>query len=156
MIRDSRFVIGDSRFGRVFILVVFFISVGCEPQLTDDPIPLISFNDVVLNLSLPAYSALRNDGGMAYCDGGIRGLIVYRVNSVTFHAYERNCSYHPNDAGSTVNIDASNLFLKDYSCGSQFSKEEASPTGGPAWRPLRRYHADVSGSFLTITSEVIN
>lgn len=142
---------------RVVGIVSMVMCAGCEPQLTDDPIPLIAFNDVVINLGLPEYNNLRVDGGMKMINNaGVRGIIVYRSATNTFNAYERNCSYHPNEAGSTVDIDPSNLFFKDFSCGSQFSKEEGTPTGGPAWRPLRRYHTDVNGSILTITSEVIN
>lgn len=138
----------------IFSLVLL---VGCEPQLTDDPIPIVAFNDIVLNLGLPAYSKLRVDGGMmAYNSVGVRGIIIYRVNANSYKAYERNCSYHPNEASATVDIDASNLFLKDYSCGSQFTRENGTPSGGPAWRPLRQYSTSVSGSVLTITSEVIN
>ena len=130
---------------------------GCEPQLTDDPIPLVTFTDQVLNLGFPEYSALRLDGGFKMINNiGIRGVIVYRVNSTTFRAYERNCSYHPNEAGATVNIHSSNLFMQDFTCNSTFSLEEGQPTGGPAWRPLRQYHTDVIGGTLTITSDVIN
>jgi len=141
----------------IFLVLLILTPLGCEPQMVDDPIPLATFNDVVINLSLPSFSKLRIDGGIYAIDNiGIRGVFVYRVNATTFHAYERNCSYHPNEAGSTINIHSSNLFFQDPSCNSNFNFEEGNPTGGPAWRPLRRYHTDVVGSMLTITSEVIN
>jgi nitrite reductase/ring-hydroxylating ferredoxin subunit len=125
--------------------------------MVDDPIPLITFNDVVINLSLPEYSSLRLDGGMKLLNNiGVRGVIVYRVNATTFHAYERNCSYHPNEAGSTVDIHTSNLYFQDFSCNSTFNLTEGQPTGGPAWRPLRQYHTDVTANVLTITSDAIN
>lgn len=108
-----------------------------------------------MNLTLPEFSKLRVDGGMMATKGGVRGIIVYRVNANTFNAYERNCSYHPNEASATVDIDASNLFLKDYSCGSQFSKESGQPMSAPAWRPLRQYRTEVKGSIVTITSDPI-
>lgn len=140
----------------IFFFIVVILA-GCEPQLVDDPIPLITFQDQVINLSLPGYNALRNDGGvMLYNNAGIRGLILYRVSATNYHAYERNCSYHPNEASSTVEIHTSTIYLIDYSCKSQFSKETGVPQGGPAWRPLRQYHTDVTGNILTITSDVIN
>jgi nitrite reductase/ring-hydroxylating ferredoxin subunit len=140
----------------VFAIGLMLLS-GCEPQMVDDPIPLTTFTDVVINLSLPEYSALRVDGGLKLFNNiGVRGVIVYRVNATTFHAYERNCSYHPNEAGSTVDIHTSNLFFQDFSCGSTFNLTEGQPTGGPAWRPLRQYHTDVTVNVLTITSDVIN
>ncbi|MEJ0034100.1 MAG: hypothetical protein WDO15_28900 [Bacteroidota bacterium] len=144
-------------------MVRFLFAIGvvllmsCEPQMVDDPIPFVAFNDAVIQLNLPAFSKLRVDGGVYAIDNiGVRGVYVYRVNATTFHAYERNCSFHPNDAGSTVDIHSSNLFFNDPSCKSNFNFEEGNPTGGPAWRPLRRYQTNVSGTTLTITSDVIN
>ena len=140
-----------------FFAIGLMMLSGCEPQLTDDPIPLIAFNDAVINLNLPEYSSLRFDGGMKMLnDIGVRGVIVYRVGVNSYHAYERNCSYHPNEAGSTVDVHSSNLYLTDFSCGSTFNLTEGQPTGGPAWRPLRQYHTDVVANTLTITSDVIN
>ena len=141
----------------LFLAIVIIIATSCEPQLTDDPLPIIAFQDQVINLSLPEYQKLRIDGGFVTMNKiGIRGVIVVRVNATTFRAYERNCSYHPNEAGSTVDVHSSNLYLEDFSCGSTFNLTEGQPTGGPAWRPLRQYHTDVIGGTLTITSDVIN
>lgn len=146
---------------RTFI-ISFLISFAasnfsCEPQLIDDPIPLVTFADQVINLSLPEFSALRVDRGFKTFDKiGVRGVIVYRINATTFRAYDRNCSYHPNEAAATVNIHSSNLYMQDFSCNSTFSFEEGLPTAGPAWRPLRQYRTDVTGGVLTVTSEVIN
>jgi len=112
--------------------------------------------DQVCNLGFPEFSSLRVDGGYKEFKVGLRGIIVYRVNGTTFRAYERNCSYHPNEAGATVNIHSSGLYLEDFSCGSTFNFSDGQPTGGPAWRPLRQYRTDVTGNVLTITSEVIN
>jgi nitrite reductase/ring-hydroxylating ferredoxin subunit len=137
----------------VVLLTVLF---ACDPQLTDDPIPLTTFVDQVYNLSLPLYSSLRLDGGYKAVNGGVRGIIIYRVNETTFRAYERNCSYHPNEAGSTVDVHSSGLYLFDSSCGSTFNFSDGQPTGGPAWRPLRQYHTQVTGNVLTVTSDVIN
>lgn len=125
--------------------------------MTDDPIPWLSFPEIVINLNLPEYAALRLDGGIKVInDGGVRGLIVYRINASSFHAYERNCSFRPNESGATVDVHTSNLYLTDYSCGSTFSLEEGSPTGGPAWRPLRQYHTVVNSGVVTITDQAIN
>jgi hypothetical protein len=130
---------------------------SCEPQLVDDPIPVAAFQDQILNLSLPEYSALRVDGGIKEIDNiGVRGVFVYRSTGGVYKAYERNCSYHPNEAGSTVNLHVSKLYFVDQYCGSTFNLEDGQPSGGPAWRPLRQYRTDINGSFLTITSEVIN
>lgn len=71
-------------------------------------------------------------------------------------AYERNCSFRPNEACATVDAHSSGLFMIDSCCNSNFSFTDGSPTGGPAWRPLNRYRTQLSGITLTITDEVIN
>lgn len=140
----------------IFLVSVLFIS-SCEPQLVDDPIPIVAFNNIVLDLNFPENNALRNGGGFrALPMGGVRGIIVYRNNTNQFFAFERNCSYRPNDACATVNVHASGLFMTDPCCNSSFDFSTGAPTGGPAWRPLLQYRVEQLGSVLTITDEVVN
>jgi hypothetical protein len=131
--------------------------LGCTPDLADDPIPIIPFADVVINLSLPEYLSLQTNGGnKELSTGGVRGIIVYRINASSYIAYERNCSYHPNGACATVNVHSSGLFMIDPCCSSNFSFTDGTPTGGPAWRPLQRYRTQLSGTTLTISDEIID
>jgi len=138
-------------------LFLFLLLSGCDPQLVDDPIPFASFSPYTINLSLPEYSTLRQDGGFKATNAiGIRGVFIYRVSATVFRVYERNCSFHPNDACATVDMHASNLYFVDPCCNSTFNLEEGQPTGGPAWRPLRQYRTELTSSVLTVTDEVIN
>ena len=129
---------------------------SCKQDLSDDPIPEGIFPDIIFSLNLPQYSPLKLDGGSVSIDGGVRGIIIYRKNSNTYLAYERNCSFHPNDACATVDVHSSKLFLIDTCCGSSFGFDDGVPTGGPAWRPLRRYKTYLNGYELTINSEAAN
>lgn len=157
-------VITEKKRAKVFMnmrrtsgLVLVGLLLACEPQLIDEPIPFASFPNEIINLFLPEYSVLRSDKGYKEINSiGVRGVIIYRVSSTEFRAYERNCSFQPNEACATVNIHASGLYLNDPCCGSSFSFDEGEPSGGPAWRPLRQYRTQVSGSTLTISDEVIN
>lgn len=125
--------------------------------MTDDPIPPALFDDIVIQLSLPEYLSLNTRGYYELGgNAGVRGIIIYRKDAVEYVAYERNCSYHPNDACATVNVDISGLYLTDPCCGSVFDFGSGNPTGGPAWRPLRQYRTQFDGNVLTITDEVIN
>ena len=136
--------------------VCILLLMGCQPDLSDDPIPFIAFNEIVINLSFPEFARLRNDGGYAEIgSGGIRGIIIYRVSSTSYNAFERNCSYHPNDACATVNIHSSGLYMNDPCCGSTFNFSDGNPSGGVAWRPLRRYRTQVNNFTLSITDEII-
>jgi nitrite reductase/ring-hydroxylating ferredoxin subunit len=135
-------------------LVILTLST-CSPNLSDDPIPYLPFPTLTINTNLPEYTKLRTQGFQAIDDIGVKGVIVYRVNSGTYVAYERNCSYKPLDACATVGIDASNLFMVDYCCSSKFDFATGNPIGGPAWRPLQKYETSFTGSSLTITDQIV-
>lgn len=135
-----------------FLLIV----LSCQPDHSDDPIPIVPFPDFIVNLSAPEYQSLQVNGGHKEISSiGVRGVIVYRVDASTFKAFERNCSYHPNDACATVNVHSSQLYLEDPCCNSNFSLPDGMPTGGPASRPLRQYATNLVGLQLTITDEIL-
>lgn len=142
------------RKSKIWFLLVFILA--CTPNRSDDPVPFIPFLDIVVNLNLPEFIGLRTDGGHAVVSGGVRGIILYRVNSSTYLAYERNCSFRPNEACATVDVHTSGLFMIDPCCGSSFNFSDGNPTGGPAWRALVQYRTQLNSLTLTISSEVIN
>jgi len=129
---------------------------GCSQDLSDDLIPPIQFPDIIINLNLPAYTALAAKGGFKEIGGGVRGIIVYCEEVGVYHAFERNCSFHPNDACATVNVDNSKLFMIDPCCGSSFDFTTGKPIGGAAWNPLRKYKTSVTASELTITDDIVD
>ncbi|HRK53691.1 MAG TPA: hypothetical protein PK185_07235 [Cyclobacteriaceae bacterium] len=146
-----------TRISKVLLLSFFLFS--CDPNLVDDPIPLVNFDEIVINLSFPAFIGLNREGGykdISDLGGGVRGIILYRISSTAFVAYEKNCSYTPNEACATVEAHSSGLFMIDPCCTSTFNFSDGLPTGGPAYRPLRQYRTQLTGNVLTITDEIIN
>ena len=142
---------------KVKFCFLFLILIGCKNDLSDDPIPFSPFNDIVIDLSFPEFVSLNSSGGYKELNNkGIRGIIIYRLDAKTCLAYERNCSYHPNDACATVNVHSSGLYLTDPCCGSTFNFSDGNPSGGIAWRPLRQYRTQLKGTILTVTSEIGN
>ncbi len=121
-----------------------------------EPIPMVSFTEITINLSFPEYQALRADGGFIEIEGGVRGIIVHRINAETFVAYERDCPYKPHEACARVDVDMSRIFLIDKCCNSRFTMSDGNPMSGPAAMPLRRYHTMVAGNRLIITDEIDN
>lgn len=157
--RERVFMTTKSKIAKVILntMAVMIVAavISCEPDLRDADIPPAQFSDIFINLSLPKYQAIRTDGGSVYEDGGVRGLIIYRMSPSEYIAYERNCSYTPNEACATVDIHASRIYMEDPCCGSSFSFSNGQPMGGAAWRPLRRYHTSLNGTQLMITNEVV-
>ena len=143
------------RSGLVWMFV--WLVLACQPDMSDDPIPVVGFPDFVLNLSAPEYQSLAVNGGYKEINSiGVRGVIVYRLNASTFLAFERNCSFRPNEACATVNVHSSSLYMIDPCCNSSFSFDSGSPTGGVASRPLRQYATELVGFQLTITDDALN
>ena len=126
----------------------------CAPE-EDADIPYIRFDDIYVNLGLPEYFGLQSTGSYAYIDGGVKGIILYRKSATTFYAFERNCTFTPNEACATVEVDGTGLQIHDPCCGSVFTFEGA-PAGGPASRELRRYSAVFDNGTVIITDEVLN
>ncbi len=140
------------------LLIIGFIGLlACEPQLSDDAIPIVPFETIELNIALPAYAPLQSIGGYkALSEGATRGLILYRLDNITILAFDRTCSYQPQDACATVNVHPSGLFMNDACCSSTFRFDNGNPTGGPAWRPLLQYRTSLMGNTLTITDQPVN
>lgn len=140
---------------RLFSVVLIALA-ACTSDLNDAPIPYQPFPDFVLNLNLPDNLVLRSKGNAkAFGEPGVRGIIVYCADPGVYRVYERNCSFHPNDACATVNIDPSNLYMIDTCCGSTFDFSTGNPIGGAAWRPLVQYDATYDGIYLTISDAVL-
>jgi len=138
------------------LVAISLLLASCQPDLSDDAIPMVPFSPVTININLPEYQELRTSGVMEMDEPGVRGVIVYRVSPTSYRVYERNCSFQPNEACATVNIHSSKLYLTDPCCNSMFELATGNPTGGPAWRPLRQYETSFTGSQLTITEVSAN
>ncbi|MDZ4716543.1 MAG: hypothetical protein SH819_13850 [Cytophagales bacterium] len=136
---------------------VLVLAFSCKGDLSDDPMPIVAFADFEVNLTAPEYQSLSVNGGYKEIGSiGVRGVILYRSTASTFLAFERNCSYRPNEACATVNVDVSKLFMVDPCCNSSFSFADGAPTGGVASRRLRIYQSNLTGNILTISSTIAN
>jgi nitrite reductase/ring-hydroxylating ferredoxin subunit len=136
--------------------LLLILSLGCNSGPYDDPIPVVAFATITVNLNLPEFQGLRNNGYAYINSGGVKGIIIYRIDADHYNAYERNCSYKPNEACATVNINSSGLYMEDPCCSSTFDFTTGKPTGGPAWRPLNKYATSVTGSQITISDVLSN
>lgn len=139
----------------IYRLVLFIPLLACDREEIEDFMPFVPFPDQFLNLNNLQYADLQFDGGWVKIDNiGVRGVIVYRENSSTYRTFERNCTYLPNEACATVNVDQGNLFMIDPCCSSSFSFPMGQPLTGPAAFPLRRYRTTLDGNTLIITDAI--
>ena len=120
-----------------------FLPLACSKN-NDNPVPSV-YVDFNIYLNQPSSAALNAVGGWLYFTGGVRGIVVYRLNIDQFMAYDRNCTYNPSLANAIVSVDSSGLMVSDSTCGSRFVLIDGSVNHGPATVGLRQYHADFDG-----------
>lgn len=83
---------------------------------------------------------------------GVRGIIIYHKNTNEYVAFERACSYRPNDNCAVVHLnnEVNPSFLKDSCCNSSFLLEDGTPFSGPALLPLKQYSTNFDGTYIYV------
>ena len=79
-----------------FIVLLPLLLCGCEKDKIERNPYLASVNfNIILNLNLPGYDNLRyGGGGQSIRQGGINGLLVFKLNGNDFLAWEATCPNH--------------------------------------------------------------
>lgn len=121
---------------------------SCEGENFCDNLPYVVV-DTVINLNNQQYQALRLDQGFVEILGGYRGIIIYRVDALTYRAFEKSSPHRVDEACAEVFVDLSGLFMRE-GCDQSIYDFTGTPSGGVAQCPLRRYNTQLEGSLLYI------
>lgn len=126
-----------------FVISLLTVSLNCKD--IHQVYPQVSFS-----ISLDTNTELANlgIGSSVVCPkgGGYMGIIIYREDMDVYHAYERTCSYFPNDTSAVV-LDKSGIIAECPKCGSKFLiAGGALVNKGPAQFPLREYRTYLDAS----------
>ncbi|HEX8514665.1 MAG TPA: hypothetical protein VF868_00595 [Bacteroidia bacterium] len=133
----------------IYILLTVAVITGCKKENNNSNIENTPV-DIYLYANNPSFVNLSVVGGWVYITGGVRGILVYRKSNSEFMAYDRNCTYQPNEPCATVVVDVSNIEAVDTCCHSRFSIYDGSVFQGPAAAPLKSYSTTYNGSVLHI------
>jgi cytochrome b6-f complex iron-sulfur subunit len=122
-------------------LACSYCLAGCQSNdgVTNAPTNV----DFTLDLTDPANSALKTNGGYVYKNG----VIVTRTVTGAYVAVSSTCTH----AGGTVFYDASGNRFHCPNHGSNFGTD-GSVINGPAGSPLARYNTALSGNSLRVFS----
>jgi nitrite reductase/ring-hydroxylating ferredoxin subunit len=105
---------------------------------TGDYVPNVSVN-FQMALANPALNALHNPGGAVIIKGyGVAGLIIYRLSSGRYAAYDACSAYLPQNK-SAVTLDNPTLTCTDPASGAKWLLEDGSPVKAPAVKSLKEY-----------------
>jgi nitrite reductase/ring-hydroxylating ferredoxin subunit len=123
----------------------FGLCVGCHAD-REELIPNVSFQ-VTIDLSDPSYvdNAFIVVKDITGRRAGINGVVVYRLSSDTYYAFDLMC---PHDKKVSCLVEISDDVTCECSCcASQFfiGSEYGDVIKGPAVWPLKRYQTAVTG-----------
>lgn len=131
------------------LLTVLFYS--CNKDNNNSGIPYVAVN-IELYPANPQYISLYPIGGWIYLTGGSRGIIVYHFTQDEYFAFDRHCTYQPENSCGRVKMDTDNITALDSCCGSKFIITDGSVIQGPAGLPLKQYQTYYDGTTLHISN----
>lgn len=134
-----------------FLLVFFLLLISCsnDDDNSQNLIDNLGVVNITIDLSDPDNQILLQNKGYKYFEGGRRGVLVINRNLSNFIAFERNCTFQPNNVCATVSMHPSLEFLLDSCCSSQFDLN-GQVLQAPATDPLIQYSTFQVGNELRI------
>lgn len=120
------------------LILLIPVLMACKKDKENTQVPRIP-TDVTINLNLPEYNALINPGGWVYVNGGSRGIIVYRLSTDEFTAFDRHCTYRIPE-GCRIDVQDGTIAKDEECCESEFEFISGTPVSGPAEAALQRYN----------------
>ncbi len=130
----------------ILLLILCFACNSEQPET----VPYVPVN-IQINLGNPDFQDLAIDGGFVNVTGGAKGILIYRENSASYKAFERNCTFEPNGTCARIAMDSSLLFMIDTCCSSQFDFS-GNIMSGPAAFNLVQYNTSTDGTYLYINN----
>jgi hypothetical protein len=150
------------RFLTVIFLMAFaalVITVSCGKN--DSPPIEIGYVNFQIYPNSTEYLPLNSVGGYAYVTENepSRGIIIYRLSTDEFRAYERTPTYKPDSCCiygdnytqcTRLIVDESAFFALDTCAGSKYLLIDGSIVEGPAAYPMVQYNTRYDGETLFV------
>ena len=130
------------------ILLLLISSLGCKKD-NNANIPYVPVN-IYMHTTDPQFIELNAVNSWIYLTGGSRGIIVYKVSNDQFRAFDRHCTFQPENSCALVSVETNNISAIDDCCGSQFLITDGSVLRSPAVMPLKEYNTSFDGATLRI------
>jgi len=83
---------------------------------------------------------------------GYRGIVVYRMTTDQFYAFDRACTFDTQNPNAIVATDASGIVAICPVCGSKYLLTDGYPFQGSARNPLLQYHTSFDGNKVLVSN----
>jgi nitrite reductase/ring-hydroxylating ferredoxin subunit len=141
----------------IYACLLFALS-GCSNSVTErNPyLPEVGFR-FELNLNLPLYSPLANQGNPVFVDNpgtGVRGVIVMKTSIDIYRAFEASCPNHAPNSCSTMEIDGqiARCSCEDYEYSLFTGQMLNRPDDGARYFDMLEYRASGSGNTVIVSN----
>lgn len=133
----------------VFLGLIFLGLWSCSKDKNNN---YVDIPDVYVNFYLQpdGIDFLPPNSWKIYEYEGYRGILIYRIDQITFNAYEMTCPYDAAEECARVQVDASGILLIDSCCMSTYNILDGMPAGGPSTLPLKQYFTEYNGLQLHV------
>jgi nitrite reductase/ring-hydroxylating ferredoxin subunit len=135
----------------LLILLLGFVIItswGCRDRIAQVPdVPV----DIVVNINQPAFFDLTVPTGWVYLTGGSRGIILYRLNTEEFIAFERHSPFEPENNCSVI-VENDGVIISDPCSDSSWLITDGSIVTGPTSFPLVTYDVRFTNPYVYITN----
>jgi hypothetical protein len=146
-------------FGAIFSVVFLLVAPSCDKD-NGGRLPLPPM-DITIDPNSTIYQELNFIGGWVYLDQNdgaeppSRGVIVYRLTTDQFLAYERTPPFKPDSCCNSAKTICTALvvdfpYVKDTCTVSSYSILDGSPLSGPSSMSLSMYVTEYYGTLLYI------
>lgn len=133
---------------KLLIMFLFLSFITCNKD-SNSNIPFVPVN-IVMQTTDPQFIGLNAVNSWIYLIGGSRGIIVFKVSNNQFRAFDRHCTFQPQNTCALVSVETNNISGLDDCCGSRFLITDGSVLNGPAILPLKEYSTSFDGATLRI------
>lgn len=137
-----------NKFKHLSFLVLIILFSNCNKD-SNRNIPFVPVN-IVMQTTDPQFIGLNAVNSWIYLVGGSRGIIVFKVSNEQFRAFDRHCTFQPENSCALVSVETNNITGLDDCCGSRFLITDGSVLNGPAVVPLKEYNTSFDGVTLRI------
>ncbi len=135
----------------IIVLIITIIIFGSCKKDETEYVPNVYVN-FQIDPNSTMYLGLNQVGGWVYITGGVKGIIIYKIDNQAFMAYDRACPHDPEITDAAVEVESSGLTMIDNYCGSRFIITDGSVVSGPSKYGLKQYKTFYDGNYLHVSN----
>ena len=132
---------------KIILISLIILVYSCKSDINQIP-------EIYVNFSIPKSDVGGVGQGIYINNRGVKGIILFQNDFDSYLAYDRACSYAPQESCELIEFDdiLAPVMLIDSCCGSKFFLCDGTATNGPASLPLKKYQTWTDENYVYVTN----